>query len=124
MNIGYDKVFEKKLIATGHNHFAEALHAFAYVLICFATILTSTMSRLGQNKRLLLGGGIALSFKLVSFGFLGVASNNNDYIWLLYTVGVLTCVSAAIWLHFAPDRNTFHTLKARIGLSQPSKELG
>ncbi|MGC6511678.1 MAG: LptF/LptG family permease [Parvibaculales bacterium] len=124
LNRGYDKVFANKLIATGHNHLAETLHAFAYVLICFATILTSTMSRLGQNKRLLIGGGIALSFKLTSFGILGLASNNNDYIWAMYAVSMLTCIAAAGWLHFAPDRNTFSAVKAKFGLSRVSEEIG
>ncbi len=122
---GYDKFFKEKLIATGHSHFAETTHSFALVLICFATILTSTMNRLGQNRRLLIGGGIAIIFKLLSFSMLGIASNNNQYIWALYAIGMTTCIGAAIWLHFALERqtlfNAFSNALRKLRLIKPSE---
>lgn len=117
----YDRVFQNKLIATAHNHFAEIFHPFAFALICFATILTGTMNRQGQSKRLIYGSGVALLYKLISFALLGLASNNNAYIWVLYAFSASGMVGAALWLHFAPDTNRFFN---RLRASQAPQSEG
>ena len=101
----YDRVNRGKMIATAHNHIASFLTPFALVLICLATILTSTMGHRKQRKRLIIGAAIALLFWLADFGIVGIASGHPAYIALIYALPIITITCTLIWLLTASDIN-------------------
>ncbi len=117
----YDKVFQNKLIATGHNHFAEIFSPLCLCsyLFCDHFDRHNEPARPKQAADLWERRGIAL--KLISFALLGLASNNNAYIWVLYAFSASGMVGAALWLHFAPDTNRFFN---RLRASQAPQSEG
>lgn len=94
----YNRHNKNKMIATGHYRIADFMLPFALVLICLATILTGTLNRHGQGKRLVVGASIALTFRLASFSTLVAVSNNLELLPLIYALPALTIVLALIWL--------------------------
>lgn len=103
MNKNYDRTHHQKMIARAHGKFSDFFTPFALILICLATILTGTMSRRGQSKRNVIGSALALTFSLLSFWTLGVASNSLTYLPLIYGLPCFTIGAALIWLVTAPD---------------------
>lgn len=98
---GYDKFFEGRLIATGHERVADMLHPFVLAMICVVTILTGTLNRQGQQIRLISGVAVAVVYRILVFATMGLAANNNDFIFMIYLLPLSVLIIACLFLQFS-----------------------